>query len=161
MSVTIAPASDKDFDAIWDIFQIIIRQGDSYIYSEHTTKEQAYDILVKDAAVYVAKLQGKIAGFYVIRQNRVGRGSHICNAAYMVHPNFQGQQVGRLMGEHSLKEAKKLGYLAMQFNIVVSTNERAVKLWLSLGFTIIGTIPKGFNHISKGLVDIYVMHRVL
>lgn len=161
MSLTISPASDTDFDAIWLIFQTIIRQGDSYIYPESTTKEQAYDILAKDAAVYVAKINNEVAGFYVIRQNRVGRGSHICNAAYMVHPNFQGHGLGRKLGEHSLKEAKNLGYRAMQFNIVVSTNTRAVALWRSLGFDIIGTIPEGFNHKEKGLVDIYIMHRVL
>ena len=161
-SFTIVPATDNDFDAIWQIFKTITAPGDSYIYSENTTKAQAHDILIKDAAVYVAKTDTQdIAGFYVIRQNRVGRGSHICNAAYMVAPAYQGKGLGKRMGEHSLKEAKRLGYHAMQFNIVVSTNIRAVNLWKSLGFTIIGTIPEGFNHKEKGLVDIYIMHQKL
>lgn len=159
--ISIVPATEKDFDAIWEIFQIVIAPGDSYIYPTTTTKKQAHVILMEDTAPYVAKIDEKVAGFFVIRQNRVGRGSHVCNAAFMVHPDYQNQKIGRKMGERALIEAKKIGYHAMQFNIVVSTNERAVYLWKSLGFNIIGTVPKAFNHQEKGYVDIYVMHRFL
>ncbi len=159
--VMIVPATEQDFNAIWNIFKAVIAPGDSYIYEATTSKEEAHAILMVNTSPYVAKIGNEIVGFYLIRQNRIGRGSHVCNAAYMVNPHYQNQKIGRLMGEHSLKEAKKLGYHAMQFNIVVSTNARAVHLWQSLGFHIIGTVPKAFNHQEKGLVDIYVMHRFL
>jgi ribosomal protein S18 acetylase RimI-like enzyme len=157
----ITPATDNDFDAIWKIFKDVTAPGDSYIYPEDFTKEQIYAIWMKETAPYVAKIGDEIVGTYLIRQNRIGRGSHVCNAAYMVKPSHQNNKIGRKMGEHSLIEAKRMGYLAMQFNIVVSTNERAVYLWQSLGFKIVGTIPKAFNHKEKGLVDAYVMHQFL
>lgn len=158
--LTITKATEQDFDAIWKIFDAVTAPGDSYIY-ENFTKEQTHNIWMKDTAPYVAKIGNEIVGTYLIRQNRIGRGSHVCNAAYMVKPEHQGHKIGRKMGEHSLIEAKKMGYLAMQFNIVVSTNERAVHLWKSLGFNIVGTVPKAFNHKEKGLVDAYVMHQFL
>ncbi len=159
--IIITKATEKDFHSMAEIFSSIMKNGDSYIYPENFTLSQIHDFWMLDTKPYVAKIGDKIVGSYLIRQNRIGRGSHICNAAYMVHPDFQGKKIGRIMGEHSLIEAKKLGYKAMQFNIVVSTNERAVKLWLSLGFNIVGTIPEGFQHKEKGLVDTYIMHRFL
>ncbi len=159
--VNIVPATKEDFSQILPIFRSITSTGDSYIYQDDFTDQNVYDFFLKDTVPFVAKIDNKIVGFYIIRQNRIGRGSHICNASYMVSPEYQNNKIGRLMGEHSLVEAKKLGYKAMQFNIVVSTNLRAVSLWQSLGFKIIGTIPQGFNHKEKGLVDAYIMHRFL
>lgn len=52
----------------------------------------------------------------------------------------------------------RLGYKAMQFNIVVKSNERAVQLWKNLGFTIIGEIPEAFNHKQNGLTNAYIMY---
>jgi len=79
----------------------------------------------------------------------------------MVRPDRSGRGVGRAMGHHALAEAKAAGYSAMQFNFVVSSNERAVALWESLGFSIIGTVPKAYRHLRLGLVDAYIMHRFL
>tara|TARA_B100001564_G_C20591316_1_gene647955 strand:- start:37 stop:540 length:504 start_codon:yes stop_codon:yes gene_type:complete len=160
-SIIIRKANPDDMDAIWAIFKKVTEKGDTYIYDSTTTLEDAKHILVYDAALYVATKDEKVVGLYVIRQNKVGRGSHVCNAAYMVDPDAQGNGIGKLMGEHSLDEAKLLGYKAMQFNIVVSTNKPAVHLWKKLGFNIVGTIPEAFNHKELGLVDAYVMHRFL
>lgn len=157
----IRKAREGDFDGIWDIFRQVVATGDSYIYPSDTSKEQCHHYWMEGTEAYVADIEGAIAGTFVIRPNKVGRGSHVCNAGFMVAPAFQGQKIGRTMCEAALKEAKLLGYEAMQFNIVVSTNERAVKLWTSAGFKIIGTVPKAFNHATKGLVDIYIMHRFL
>ena len=98
---------------------------------------------------------------YTIRPNLAGLGSHVANAGFMVHPHYRNMKLAQAMGAHALAEAKKLGYLAMQFNVVVSTNERAVYLWQKLGFKIIGTVPQAFNHRTNGLVDIHIMHRFL
>jgi ribosomal protein S18 acetylase RimI-like enzyme len=161
MSPEIRKATDDDFDAIWEIFHHIAQIGESYIYPADTSRQQAYEILMVDTTPFVAVLEGKVVGIYLIRQNKVGRGSHVCNAAYMVHHDYRKQKIGLAMCEHSLKEAKRQGYKAMQFNIVVSTNHKAVALWMKMGFEVVGTIPKAFDHAKLGLVDAYVMHRFL
>jgi ribosomal protein S18 acetylase RimI-like enzyme len=116
---------------------------------------------MKNTDPYVALINNKVVGSYLIRQNKIGRGSHVCNAAYMVHKDYRAQKVGENMCKHSLSEAKKIGYKSMQFNIVVSTNHKAVALWMKMGFEVVGTIPEAFDHKEKGLVDAYVMHRFL
>ena len=107
-------------------------------------------------------IQGRdIVGTYILRPNQSGGGSHVANAAFMVAPEARGQGIGRAMGEHCLSEARRLGFRAMQFNFVVSTNESAVRLWQQLGFKIVGTLPGAFRHPEKGYIDVYVMHRSL
>lgn len=161
MSLIIREAKDSDFDAIWEIFSFVISTGDSYIYTPQTTKEEAYNIWMVDTKPYIALLEGQVVGSYLIRQNRIGLGSHVCNAAYIVGEAYRGQHIGERMCKHSLKEAKKMGYHSMQFNMVVSTNHKAVALWMKMGFEVVGTVPEAFNHREKGLVDAYIMHRFL
>ncbi len=110
---------------------------------------------------YVAEHDGKIVGSYILRSNRPGLGDHVANAGFMVDPAGRGLGIGRAMGEHALGEARRLGYRAMQFNFVISTNEPAVHLWQQLGFRIVGTLPGAFRHARKGSVDAYVMYRSL
>src|SRR5205085_12413356 len=100
-------------------------------------------------------------GTYVLRPNQAGGGSHVANAAFIVRASARGQGIGRAMGEHCLKEARRLGFRAMQFNFVVSTNGSAVKLWQTLGMKIVGTLPGAFRHPQKGYVDVYVMFQPL
>ena len=100
-------------------------------------------------------------GTYILRPNQSGGGAHVANAAFMVAPDARGHGVGRRMGEHCLSEARRMGFLAMQFNFVVSTNTRAIDLWKQLGFKIVGTLPGAFRHPEKGYVDVYVMYRAL
>jgi ribosomal protein S18 acetylase RimI-like enzyme len=103
----------------------------------------------------------RILGMYKLQPNHVGRGAHVANASYMVSPNAQGVGVGHLLGEHSIGEARRKGYLAMQFNFVVSTNNPAIHLWKRLGFSIVGTLPKAYRHRRLGYVDAYVMYKLL
>ena len=105
--------------------------------------------------------EGEILGTYYIKANQPGLGSHVCNCGYMVRASARGEGIGRAMCKHSLGEARKLGFKAMQFNLVVSTNTGAVKLWRDLGFDIIVTLPKAFNHRQKGFVDAFVMYQWL
>lgn len=161
MSITIEPATEADFDAIWNIFQHVIAGGNTYIYDDDTTKAQAHTIFMESGTAYVAKENDKVLGCVTIRPNKVGRGSHVGNASYIVCPNNRGKKIGQRLGEFSLQQAKKDGFTAMQFNFVVSTNTPAVKLWQKLGFNIIGTIPGGYRHKEKGMVDAYIMYRAL
>jgi GNAT superfamily N-acetyltransferase len=110
---------------------------------------------------YLAEEGNRIVGTYILRANQPGAGGHVANAAYMVAPAAQGRGFGRAMGEHSLGEARRLGFRAMQFNFVVSTNESALHLWQQLGFKIVGTLPAAFRHPTKGYVDALVMFRSL
>lgn len=159
-NLMILEAKDEHFDDVWEIFHSIVSVGDSYVYDPNTTKEQARDIWYNPhIKTFVALHEGKLVGTYVIKPNFPGLGSHIANCSYMVSSKARGLGVGRKMAEHSLVYAKEHGFVGMQFNIVVSTNEIAVRLWQSLGFNIIGTTPKAFRHKTLGLVDTYIMYR--
>ncbi len=154
----------EDFEEIYDIFQDVLREGATYSYSpKEMTPERslAYWISAPGTHCYVADVEGKVAGMCAIRPNRTGRGDHVANASYIVNPKHRGIGIGRALGMYGVEEAKGLGYQAMQFNFVISTNTIAVKLWQSLGFMIVGTLPKGYQHPREGLVDVYIMHRFL
>ena len=160
--MTIRETQPADADAIWSIFHAVVAGGDTYVFAPDTPRQQALDyFLGPDIVSRVAELDGSVVGMYKLIPNRRDLGSHVANASFMVHPSAHGRGVGRAMGEHCLDEARRAGYLAMQFNFVVSTNTAGVQLWQKLGFKIIGTIPRAFNHARLGLVDAHVMHRFL
>ncbi len=160
--IEIRAATGDDFPAIWRMFHVIIEAGDTYVNDESFTEAQGRTMwLGPTIATYVALDEGKIVGAYKILPNMAGRGSHIANGSYIVDAACRGKGLGRQMVVHSLGEAKRLGYRAIQFNCVVSTNTGAVKLYKDLGFAIVATIPEGFNHRTLGYVDTYVMHRPL
>jgi L-amino acid N-acyltransferase YncA len=114
-----------------------------------------------DKSTYVAEMEGKIVGTFYLKPNQPGLGSHVCNAGFMVDEKESGKGIGRQMGLFALKEAKKAGYHAMQFNFVISINLAAMKLWKSLGFEIVGEIPEAYRHPEKGFVGVCVMYRRL
>ena len=140
----------------------MVATGDTYSYAPHTNEAQARRLWVAPPAIaYVALQDDQIMGTYCMRPNQPGLGDHVANAGFMVAPHCSRRGVGRAMGEHALQAARQLGFHAMQFNYVVSSNERALALWKSLGFAVVGTVPKAFRHAQLGLIDIHVMHRFL
>jgi ribosomal protein S18 acetylase RimI-like enzyme len=152
----------NDYDGIWSIFKEVISTGDTYVFDPDTPKENLEKLWLADSMdTFVATDNNEIVGTYFIKPNQIDLGSHIANCGYMVHPNYHGRGIGHMLCEHSLTFAKEKGYFGMQFNIVVSTNVTAVKLWQKFGFEIIGTTPKGFRHDTLGLVDTYIMFRSL
>jgi len=161
-TVTIREATERDRDVIWEIFHATIAPGDAFVYDPNTPREEAMAYwFANGTRTYVAEEDGKVVGSYILRPNRPGLGNHVANAGFMVEPTTRRSGIGRAMGEHALNEARRLGYRAMQFNFVISTNESAVRLWQRLGFKIVGTLPDAFRHSKKGLVDAYVMFRSL
>jgi len=160
--LTIRPALDDDHDAIWSIFHEVVAGGDTYAFDPQMSRAEAlaYWFAVKTHTC-IAEEAGKIVGTYILKPNQPGAGSHVANAAFMVGASGRGHGVGRAMAEHCLNEARRLGFRAMQFNFVVSTNEAAIHLWRQLGFETVGTLPGAFRHPKKGFVDVYVMFRAL
>ncbi len=160
--MVIRKATDADFDAIWPIFHQIVAAGDSYAYPPETNQTQAQHLwMALPAATYVAEQDGRILGTYYIKANQQGPGSHVCNCGYMVAQAARGQGLASAMCEHSQKIALKMGFRAMQFNFVASTNIGAVRLWEKLGFETVGRLPRAFNHPVEGFVDALVMFKWL
>jgi GNAT superfamily N-acetyltransferase len=151
---------------IWPILREVVRAGDTFAFSPDIDEASArqYWMLPEPGAVFVAvdEQNGAIVGSSFVRPNQPGLGGHVANAAFMVSPSAAGRGVGRALGEHAIEWARQAGFAAMQFNFVVSTNTRAIALWKSLGFSIVGTIPQAFQHQGLGRkVDAFVMHRFL
>ncbi len=155
-------ATANDADAIWKILEPVIRGGDTYTLPEDISREDALAYWNSPGhEVFVAEENGKILGTYYLRANQKGGGAHVANCGYMTAPWATGRGVARTMCQYSLQHAKERGFLAMQFNFVVSSNERAVRLWQSMGFEIVGRLPGAFKHPRLGFVDALVMYRHL
>jgi len=152
-------ASVGDSQAIWKILEPVIRGGDTYTLPVDMSREDALAYWNSPGhEVFVAEENGEILGTYYLRANQKGGGAHVANCGYMTAPWASGRGVARAMCQHSLQYAKERGFLAMQFNFVVSSNERAVRLWQSMGFEIVGRLPGAFKHPKLGLVDALVMY---
>lgn len=186
-TLQIRPATDSDRDAIWEILHDVVAGGDVFVFDPGISREEGLALWFgPEIQTYVAEqdrqssvgdagsVPGKptasptgvrgdreIVGSYILLANQPALGAHVANAGYMVAKNARGHGIARKMAEHSLDEARRLGFRAMQFNFVVSTNESAVHLWKELGFQIVGTLPGAFRHAQKGFVDVFVMFRSL
>lgn len=160
--MNIREVTRDDFDRIWPIFHEIVAAGDTYAYPRDTTWEQALRLWV-DAPrkTYLFEEDGQVLGTYYIKTNQAGPGAHVCNCGYMVASAARGRGLATTMCEHSQEVARELGYKAMQFNFVASSNEGAVRLWNKLGFATVGRLPKAFQHPSQGYVDALVMYKWL
>jgi L-amino acid N-acyltransferase YncA len=158
----IREATEKDFEEIWPIFSEIVSAGETYAYPRDTSKDEAKELwLYYPRKTYVIEDNGKILGTYYIKTNQTGAGNHVCNCGYMVATKARGRGLATAMCEHSQEVALELGYKAMQFNFVASSNEGAVRLWEKLGFEAVGRLPKAFNHPRNGYVDAFVMYKWL
>jgi L-amino acid N-acyltransferase YncA len=160
--MTIISATSAHSDESWEIFREVVQSGDTYVFDPDISREDALRYwLNPDHHVFVAVDNGHVLGTYMLRKNQPGRGSHVANASYMVSPKARGKGLGSLMCQHSIEEARRLGFSAIQFNMVVSTNSAAISVWRKHGFEVVGTLPKVFRHETQGLVDAFVMHRFL
>jgi ribosomal protein S18 acetylase RimI-like enzyme len=158
----IRPAQLVDKTAIAEVIVPTIREGTTYALDSDMTEAEALSYwLAPDKEVFVAEEDGLVLGTYYIRQNQAGGGRHVCNCGYMTRAGATGRGIARAMCQHSLKYARGRGYRAMQFNFVVSSNDRAVRLWQDLGFQIVGRLEKAFQHPGQGFVDALVMYQAL
>lgn len=157
----IRPATTADLEAMWGIFHSVLATGDALPFSDGFDRETFQSHWFGAESSYVAVVGSDVLGMYKFGANYPDRGAHVASATYAVHPNAQGKGIGRALVRHSLAQARGDGFMAMQFNYVVSTNAPAVELYRTLGFNIAGTLPKAFRHRRLGLVDVYVMYRLL
>jgi len=150
------------FEIVWPVFRAVIAAGDTYSYAPDMSLEEARAMwTTPPSRTFVAERDGRVLGCYLLRPNQPGLGDHVANAGYMVAADARGQGVASAMCEHSLAEARRAGFTAMQFNFVVATNTTAVRLWQRHGFEIVGRVPGAFRHARLGPTDAYVMHRIL
>ena len=160
--MTIREASCSDGDAVWKILEPVIRGGDTYTLPQDMNRRDALAYWNSPGhEVFVAEENGEILGTYYMRANQKGGGAHVANCGYITAPWASRRGVARGMCQHSLGLAKERGFRAMQFNFVVSSNQRAVRLWESMGFEIVGRLPVAFIHPKLGPVDALVMYRHL
>ncbi len=158
----IRPATAKDEDAIWQILEPVLREGQTYALAQDLSRANALAYwLGPGKQTFVALDGGKIVGTYYLRANQQGGGAHVANCGYVTAAAARGKGVARQMCLHSLAAARRSDFLAMQFNLVVSTNEGAIRLWKSLGFEVVGRLPGAFRHPKLGYVDAFVMYRSL
>ncbi len=154
---------ESDWSVVWPILRETFDAGDTYAFAPQSTEAEIHRAWVEaPAATFVACADdGQILGTYYIKPNQTGLGAHVCNCGYVVAPAAQGRGIAAAMCEHSQREAVSMGFRAMQFNLVVASNERAIRLWQRLGYAVVGTLPGAFRHQSLGYVDALVMYKQL
>ncbi len=157
----IRPAHAGELDVMWRMFKAAVATQDALPFAGSFEVETFRTHWFQAQTPYVAVREGRVVGMYKMGANFPDLGSHVASATYLVDASAQGRGVGRALVEHSLQRARAEGFLAMQFNYVVSTNASAVELYRKLGFAVVGTLPEAFRHGRLGLVDVYVMHRFL
>lgn len=160
----IREATGADWPAIWPFLHTIVVAGETYTYPRDLGERDAREIWMlrpPGRTVVAVDGGGTVLGTAKMNPNHMGPASHIAGASFMVSPEHGGRGVGRALGEHALEWARSEGYRAMQFNAVVESNTGAVALWRSLGFTVVGTLPEGFRHPTRGYVGLHIMHRFL
>lgn len=159
----IRPAEQADWHAIYPFFASIVAAGETYAYPDGLTETEAEPWWMEQppGLTVVAEKDGTVLGSAKMGPNRPGRGAHVATASFMVDPRQQRQGVGRALGEHVVNWARSSGYHAIQFNAVVETNVGAVKLWRTLGFDILTTVPEAFDHPKHGRVGLHVMYQLL
>lgn len=158
----IRPAASHDRDAIWHILEPVFRAGETYAVDPAIFRQDALAYWMGgDSEAFVFEEAGAVLGTYYLRPNHGGGGAHVCNCGYITATAAAGRGIARQMGEHSLHHARERGFRAMQFNFVVASNVRAVHLWETLGFAVVGRLPNAFDHPARGMVDALIMYRQL
>ena len=153
----------RDWPSVWRILEPVFRAGETYAFSPEITEAEARHVWIEvPAASFVAPdAEGRVLGTYYIKPNQPALGAHVCNCGYVVSEEARGQGIASAMCEHSQAEAKARGFRAMQYNLVVSSNEGAVRLWKKHGFAVIGVLPGAFRHARLGYVDALLMYKQL
>jgi L-amino acid N-acyltransferase YncA len=141
----------------------VFRAGSTYAFFFFLTEEESKKVWIEaPKGTYVWEDEDKkIIGTYYIKANQPALGAHVCNCGYIVDAKARGKGAASKMCKHAQEKAARQGFKAMQYNLVVSTNEGAIRLWKKHDFKVIGVLPKAFNHKDLGFVDALVMYKQL
>ncbi len=160
--IEIRAAEPNDADAIWQILEPIIRAGEVFALSRDMSRDDALAFWCAPDNESLCAVENKqVLGAAYLKENPLKRGRQTANAGYAIANSAEGRGIARTLCLYTLERAKELGYETMQFNYVVSSNSRAVRLWQSLGFEVIDVLPMDFQHPILGPVDVFVMSRSL
>jgi RimJ/RimL family protein N-acetyltransferase len=160
--LTIRPHEERDWPSVWSLFRAVCASGEVFAYDDTCSEATARALWVESPSRgFVAYTGERFVGTYFVRPNQPGRGSHVANGGYMVAPDAAGQGVATAMCLHSIEAARELGFRAMQFNFVVSTNLPAIRVWEKCGFAVVGRLPGAYLHREAGYVDALVYFRHL
>jgi GNAT superfamily N-acetyltransferase len=161
--VLVRDATAGDWQRIWPFLRVVIAAGEAFCWDRDTDEATAHAKWMHSAPgiTLVAVDDGTIVGTAEIHPNHGGAGAHVANAGFIVDPAHAGRGAGRRLGEAAIDQARRAGFEAMVFNAVVETNTNAIALWRSLGFEVLTTIPRAFDHPVEGKVGLLVMHREL
>lgn len=162
MNIHIRPAKGDDVEQLWKLLHLVFQAGDTYAVPRDIARDEALKLWMSDPReCYVAVEGGRVVGTYFIRTNQQGGGDHVCNCGYVVSETAAGNGIATKLCLHSQERALEIGYKAMQFNFVVASNTRAIRLWQHLGFQVVGRLPLAFRHPREGYIDALVMHKEL
>ena len=161
--MSIRPITEADWPGVWPIVEAVVREGETYAYPLDLGADEAHDLWVErpPGLTVVLEEDGRILGTAKMGPNRPGHGDHVGTASFMVAPEARGRRVGRRLAEHVVEWHRDAGFRAIQFNAVVESNTAAVRLWQSLGFEIVGTVPAAFRSPTQGYVGLHVMYLAL
>ncbi|MBB5518039.1 GNAT family N-acetyltransferase [Amphiplicatus metriothermophilus] len=159
----IQPLRDEDWPTVWAMLEPVFRAGETYPCDPAITEEEArlYWAETTEASYVARDAEGRAVGAFYIRPDQPGLGDHVCNCGYVVAESARGRGLAVALCRRSQEIARERGYRAMKFNLVIATNEAAVRAWLKSGMRIIGTVPKAFRHARLGLVDAHIMYKEL
>ncbi len=148
---------------MWSLLEPVFRAGETFPHDPAISEDEAQQAwLEQSQAVMVAvNAAGALVGTYYLRPNSLALGAHVANAGYVVVEHCRRQGIGSRLCQHSLQAARRLGFRAMQFNLVVSTNTAGICCWQRNGFEVVGTLPGAFRHRQLGYVDALVMFQGL
>ena len=136
---------EMDLPEMIAIWNEVVEEGIAFPQEENLDKQTGREFFGEQSYCGVAEEEGKLYGLYILHPNNVGRCGHICNASYAVSSASRGKHIGEKLVLDCLENAKRLGFGVLQFNAVVESNVHARHLYERLGFTQLGTIPKGFR----------------
>ena len=163
LPVSIREFEESDWPVVWPMLRTTFEAGETYVFASDSSEADVHRAWIEVPAVTNVAVagDGRVVGTYDLKPNQPGRGAHVCNCGYVVDPAIQGKGIAAAMCEHSQLLAVEMGFRAMQFNLVVASNERAVRLWQRLGFAVVGTLPGAYHHRRLGFVDALVMYKTL
>lgn len=160
--IMIRKYQEQDWAQVWGVLEPVFRLGQTYAFAPDMSETEAHKAWVEaPQQTFVAEAEGQVVGTYYIKPNQPGQGAHVCNCGYVVAGDQRGRGIAAQMCRHSLAQAGEMGFLAMQYNLVVATNLDAVHLWQKMGFEVVGRLPKAFRHPQQGLVDALVLYQWL